>query len=150
VGRARSYLRLFLPDLEHHFTLKGGGGGGRIGGRNGVAGLTASRRVGPWGGGEAGRPGSLTRGMNRPEVGVGIKRGSGFGSRIGTSAVSRIGMGMVLRWLCTLLLLTRSRVVGLRVTIDSWTSNGGMVRFSAESEYWHPEETRVPERIRGT
>jgi hypothetical protein len=141
VGRARSYLRLFLPDLEHHFTLKGGGGG-RIGGRNGVAGLAASRRVGPWGGGEAGRPGSLTRGMNRPEVGVGIKRGSGFGSRI--------GMGMVLRWLCTLLLLTRSRVVGLRVTIHSWTSNGGMVRFSAESEYWHPEETRVPERIRGT
>jgi hypothetical protein len=90
--------------------------------------------------------------MNRPEVGVGIKRGSGFGSRIGTSAGSRIGigMGMVLRWLCTLLLLTRSRVVGLRVTIDSWTSSGGMVQFSAESEYWHPEETRVPGRIRGT
>jgi hypothetical protein len=88
--------------------------------------------------------------MNRPEVGVGIKRGSGFGSRIGTSAGSRIGMGMVLRWLCTLLLLTRSRVVGLRVTIDSWTSSGGIVQFSAESEYWHPEETRVPGRIRGT
>jgi hypothetical protein len=66
-GGRRSYLSLFLPDLEPHFTLTGRGGGGMIGRRNVVAGLVATGRVGP--GGEAGRPGSLTRGMNRPETG---------------------------------------------------------------------------------
>jgi hypothetical protein len=65
-----------------------------------------------------GRNGPVTRG----EAGYrGLEAWSGLGSRVGAVNGSRTGTGHELCWLCTLLLLVGSRLVGLSATVDSRT-----------------------------
>jgi hypothetical protein len=76
-------------------------------------------------------------------AGSGCRGRSGFG--IGAGVGGGIGAGIMLRWLCTFLLLIRSRVAGLRATVDSRSVSVGELGSVRSPDI----DTRRERRLRG-